>query len=105
TADNVLNAAEAGGTVAVTGQVGGDFNTGDTVTLTINGNTYTGTVNATGNYSIDVPGSDLAADPDVTVDASVTTTDGAGNSASATDTQVYSVDTTLPVPTITVDDI
>ncbi|MBD2654614.1 DUF4347 domain-containing protein, partial [Synechocystis sp. FACHB-383] len=38
TADNVVNAAEAGGNVAITGTVGGEFNTGDTVTLVINGN-------------------------------------------------------------------
>uniref|UniRef100_UPI003D64E510 Ig-like domain-containing protein n=1 Tax=Tenacibaculum halocynthiae TaxID=1254437 RepID=UPI003D64E510 len=105
TADNILNAAEAGTTIAVTGTVGGDFNVGDTVTLVVNGNTYTGVVDASGNYSIDVPGSDLAADGDITVDASVSTTDGSGNTATANDTQVYSVDTVLPVPTISVDDI
>ena len=37
TADDVINAAEAGGTVAITGTVGGDVQDGDTVTLTING--------------------------------------------------------------------
>ena len=37
TADNIVNAAEAGGTVAVTGTVGGDVQVGDTVTLTVNG--------------------------------------------------------------------
>jgi hypothetical protein len=79
TGDNVLNAAEAGGTVAITGTVGGEFNTGDTVTLTVNGNTYTGTVDAGGLFSINVPGSALAADPDATIDASISTTDAAGN--------------------------
>ncbi|WP_036153760.1 Ig-like domain-containing protein [Maribacter forsetii] len=105
TADNILNAAEAGADVAVTGTVSGDFNTGDTVTLTVDGTDYTGTVDALGAYSIDVPGSKLAADGDTTVDGSVTTTDTAGNSASATDTQLYSVDTTLPVPVLDIDDI
>ena len=88
TADNIVNAAEAGGTVAVTGTVGGDVQDGDTVTLTVNGTAYTGTV-ASGAFSIDVAGSDLAADADTTVDASVTTTDAAGNSTTATDTQAY----------------
>ena len=37
TGDNIVNAAEAGGTVAVTGTVGGDVQVGDTVTLTVNG--------------------------------------------------------------------
>ena len=67
TADNIVNAAEAGGTVAVTGTVGGDVQDGDTVTLTVNGITYTGAV-AGGAFSIDVAGCDLAADPDTTVD-------------------------------------
>ncbi|MEP0086368.1 MAG: Ig-like domain-containing protein [Maribacter dokdonensis] len=108
TADNILNAAEASADVAVTGTVSGDFNTGDTVTLTVDGTDYTGTVDAAGDYSIDVPGSKLAADPDTTVDGSVTTTDTAGNSATATDTQVYSVDTTSPaiaINVVAVDDI
>ncbi len=104
TADNVLNAAEAGGTVAVTGTVGGDVQDGDTVTLTINGATYTGPV-ASGAFSIDVPGSALTADDNVTVDASVTTTDIAGNSTTANDTQTYSVDTTPPPASITLDAI
>ena len=41
TADDIINAAEAGGTVAITGTVGGDAKVGDTVTLTVNGNTST----------------------------------------------------------------
>src|SRR5262245_23713506 len=103
TADNVVNAAEAGGTVAVAGTVGGDVQVGDTVTLAINGNTYTGAVQAGGTFSIDVVGSDLAADADHAVDASVTTTDAAGNSATAAATQSYTVDTVLPVASIALD--
>ncbi|QWX84635.1 Ig-like domain-containing protein [Cellulophaga sp. HaHaR_3_176] len=108
TADNVLNAAEAGANVAVTGTVTGDFNTGDTVTLTVDGTDYTGNVDVLGAYSIDIPGSKLAADPDTTVDGSVTTTDGAGNQGTVTDTQVYTVDTLSPaisINVIAVDDI
>ena len=61
TADNVVNAAEAGATVAVTGTVGGDVQVGDTVTLTVNGApAYTGLVQADLTFSIDVAGSDLA---------------------------------------------
>ncbi|WP_345974265.1 hypothetical protein [Sulfurimonas sp. HSL3-7] len=55
-------------------------------------------VDAAGHFSINVAGSDLAAD--TTVSASVATTDAAGNPGSATDTETYTVDTTLPVPTI-----
>src|SRR5207247_2167526 len=108
TADNVLNAAEAGSTIAVTGTVGGDVQSGDTVTLTVNGNAYTGTVTSS-TFSINVAGSDLAADADHTVDASVSTTDAAGNSTTATASHLYSVDTTvtasLAVNAITADNI
>ncbi|MEP3374617.1 MAG: Ig-like domain-containing protein, partial [Maribacter dokdonensis] len=48
TADNILNATEAAADVTVTGTVSGDFNTGDTVTLTVDGTDYTGTVDAVG---------------------------------------------------------
>ncbi|WP_274635500.1 Ig-like domain-containing protein, partial [Tenacibaculum sp. L6] len=89
TADNIVNASEAGSTIPVTGTVGGDFNTGDTVTLTVNGNTYTGTVDASGNYSINVPGSELAADPDATVDGSFLSY----ATCSTNTSHVYNVDT------------
>src|SRR6202008_1250849 len=52
TADDVINASEAGGTIAITGVVGGEANVGDTVTLTVNGNTYTGTVAAGNTFLI-----------------------------------------------------
>ena len=87
TADDVINAAEAGGTVAITGTVGGDAAVGDTVTLTVNGVTYTGTVVAGNTFSINVAGADLAADADVTIDASITKTDAAGNVGTGTDTE------------------
>ncbi|WP_244462887.1 hypothetical protein, partial [Aeromonas sanarellii] len=49
-----------------------------------------------GRFTILVAGSDLAADSDRTIDASVTSTDAAGNSATATDSEGYGVDTTAP---------
>ncbi|MDO6813563.1 gliding motility-associated C-terminal domain-containing protein, partial [Tenacibaculum soleae] len=94
TEDNILSAAEAGGTVAVTGRVTGDFNEGDTVILTVNGTDYTGTVDVLGNYSINIPGLELALDGDITVDGSVTTTNGIGNIGTATDVQIYSLEDT-----------
>ena len=45
--------------MAITGTVGGDAAPGDTVTLTVNGNTYTGTVAAGNTFSINVAGADL----------------------------------------------
>ncbi|MBT9190562.1 Ig-like domain-containing protein, partial [Zobellia russellii] len=105
TADNVLNAAEAGADVAVTGTVSGDFNAGDTVTLTVDGTDYTGTVDASGDFSINIPGSALAADGDSTVDGSISTTDINGNTGTSTETKIYSVDVIAPVVTVIVDDI
>ena len=76
TADDIINATEAAGTVAITGSVGGDAAQGDTVSFTINGTAYSGTVDSSSNFSIDVAGSDLAAD--TSFDATVTGTDNAG---------------------------
>ena len=101
TADDVINAAEAGGTVAITGTVGGEANVGDTVTLTVNGTAYTGTVAAGNTFSINVPGAQLVADADFTIDASISSTDAAGNVGTGTDTESYTVDVTAPAPTVT----
>ncbi|WP_206667175.1 Ig-like domain-containing protein, partial [Aeromonas media] len=96
TPDDVINAAEAGQQIPVSGTVTGEFNEGDTVTLTVNGKPFTGPLDADGRFTILVAGSDLAADGNKTIDASVTSTDTAGNSATATDSEGYSVDTTAP---------
>jgi ribosomal protein L21E len=105
TADNIVNSAEASGNITVTGTVSGDFTTGDTVTLIINGVTTTGTVDSFGDFSIVVSGSDLALDADTTVAGSVTTTDTAGNIGTATNDKVYNVDADLPVPVLVINDI
>ncbi|MEX1667805.1 Ig-like domain-containing protein, partial [Zhongshania guokunii] len=107
TADDVVSAAEAGGTIDVTGSVAGDAAVGDTVSLTINGNDYSGIVQADNTFSIAVAGADLAAD--TSFDATVTGTDGAGNPFTATTTSIHSVDTsaaaTINVDSITPDDV
>jgi large repetitive protein len=104
TADNVVNISE-GATAAlpITGTVSGQFNTGDTVSIVVNGKTFTGTVNALGAFSIDVPGADLLADADTTIAASLSTTDAAGNPSNVSDTQAYTKDTVAPVATLTLD--
>ena len=104
TADDVINAAEAGQNIAISGTVGGDAKVGDTVTLTVNGVNYTGLVLAGKVFSIAVPGSGLVADSDKVIDASVSSTDAAGNSASASDTESYTVDTTTPAVTVDIVD-
>ena len=80
----------AGTSVAITGTVGGDVADSDIITLTVNGVAYTGTSTG-GVFSIDVAGSGLLADPDLTVDASVTATDASGNATTATADQAYTV--------------
>ena len=101
TADNVINAQESNSSIDITGSVSGDFNAGDIVTLDVNGTQHTGVVDAKGHYSIAVPGSELIADADQKIEASVAVTDSAGNSAHATADVTYQVDTQVSVPTIT----
>ncbi|VCX19141.1 hypothetical protein BANRA_03210 [Acinetobacter baumannii] len=94
TADNILDATEAGGTVTLTGtltNVPADATTTGVV-VTINGNDYTATVDAiAGTWTVNVAGNDLALDPDLTVDAKATFTDLAGNSSTLQDTQTYTL--------------
>ncbi len=101
TGDNVINAQESNSSIDITGSVSGDYNAGDIVTLDVNGTQHTGVVDAKGHYSIAVPGSELIADADQKIEASVAVTDSAGNSAHATADVTYQVDTQVSVPTIT----
>ncbi|KFX03323.1 hemagglutinin, partial [Pectobacterium betavasculorum] len=104
TSDNVINAAESGQTIAVTGQVDNDVKAGDTVTVTVGTETYQTTVNADGKtWSVNVPGSVLAANSDVS--ATVTTRDTAGNVTTANTSHAYGVDTDAPTASITIDDV
>ena len=101
TPDNIINAAESGQTIAVTGTAGGDAKAGDAVALVVNGNTYTGTLNAGLTYSIAVPGSDLAAD--ATIDAQVFVSDPAGNTATGATIHTHAVDTAATgAPTVVI---
>ncbi|WP_194430659.1 Ig-like domain-containing protein [Pectobacterium carotovorum] len=104
TSDNVINAAESGQTIAVTGKVDHDVKAGDTVTVKVGNGTYQTTVNADGKtWSVNVPGSVLAANGDVS--ASVTTRDPAGNVTTANTTHAYGVDTVAPAASITIDNV
>ncbi|WP_163132570.1 VCBS domain-containing protein [Agarivorans sp. Alg241-V36] len=99
TADNIINAQESHTSVNITGQVGGDVHQGDVVTLSINQQSYTGTVDSHGQFSIVVAGSELASDSSVS--ASVSTVDNAGNKANATQTLHYDTDLQVGRPSIT----
>ncbi|MFE8115297.1 retention module-containing protein, partial [Brenneria goodwinii] len=104
TADNVINAAESGQTINVTGQVGANVQAGDTVTVTVGGESYQTTVNADGGtWSVNVPGSVLAGNS--SVNATVTTADTAGNTATANASHGYEVDVTAPEASITIDPV
>ncbi|WP_417172427.1 VCBS domain-containing protein, partial [Vibrio alginolyticus] len=117
TQDNVINAVESGQTIAITGTVTGDYHTGDMVSLKINGATIsslTGSVDASGHFSIPVAGSILEhanihtsyangqSGSIHSIEATIITTDAVGNVGSATTgSQVFSVDTHVSLPTIT----
>ncbi|HFV0512323.1 TPA: Ig-like domain-containing protein [Escherichia coli] len=94
--DDILNAAEAGNPLTISGSSTAEA--GQTVTVTLNGVTYTGTVLADGSWSVSVPTADLSnlTASQYTVSASVS--DKAGNPATAT--HGLAVDLTVPVLTI-----
>lgn len=105
TSDNTINSTEIAGDILVTGSTS-DTQPGDTVTLTVNGTHYTGTVALDGGYSINVPGSSLAGSDSLLV--SVTTHDASGNPVEGSANHAYSVDTTAPavaIATIAGDDL
>jgi hypothetical protein len=92
TEDDVINAAESGQTIAVTGTAtGGDISENDVVIMTINGTDYETTVDANGNWSVNVAGNDLANDTEFEV--SVASTDGAGNPVISRGSSTHTVDT------------
>ncbi|MGV2988222.1 VCBS domain-containing protein, partial [Vibrio sp. E150_011] len=104
TSDNIINAAESGSMVDVTGTVTGDYNTGDTLTLEVDGHTHTAQVNADGSFSIPVPGAELQGAQQLSVE--ITTTDLAGNTVTPTPTvKHYDVDIDKPNLTIGLTDI
>ena len=90
--DNIVNAAEAGGTVAITGTVGGDVQVGDTVTLTVNGITYTGTVRPAARSASTSPAATWRPMRPTSRPASRRPTRRA-TPTTATDDQTYTVDT------------
>ncbi|WP_413499318.1 Ig-like domain-containing protein [Buttiauxella gaviniae] len=105
--DDIINAAESQQqTTNVTGTVGGDARVHDVVTLTVNGHEFTGTVQPLPDgqlgYSIPVNTADLANGQQV--HASITTTDYAGNTATATADHTVTPDYVAEA-TITIDDI
>ncbi|MCK6928030.1 Ig-like domain-containing protein [Enterobacter roggenkampii] len=104
--DDVINAAEAGSPLVINGS-SAQFASGTQVTVTLNGKTYTATIQSDGTWTTTVPAADVGALADgARYQVSVSAQDSAGNSASAT--HGISVDTTAPVVsigTLSVDDM
>ncbi|OVZ98202.1 adhesin [Yersinia frederiksenii] len=85
TGDNLINAAEAAAGVTVSG-TSSNVNAGQTVTLMLNGKTYTATVGVGGNWSTQIPAGDLAQLADGTAALSASVMDAAGNTINSTTT-------------------
>ncbi|GHL45308.1 hypothetical protein ECZU29_01580 [Escherichia coli] len=103
--DDIINAAEAGVAQTISGQVTGAED-GDTITITLGGNTYTATVGSNLTWSVSVPAADIQAlgNGDLTVSASVTNQNG--NTGSGT--RDITIDANLPglrVDTVAGDDV
>ncbi|EOZ7506307.1 Ig-like domain-containing protein [Enterobacter hormaechei] len=93
--DDVINAAEAGASLVINGS-SAQFASGTQVTITLNGKSYTATIQSDGSWTTTVPAADVGTLADgASYQVSVSAQDSAGNSASATHT--ISVDTTAPV--------
>lgn len=103
--DDVINTAEKGADLTLSGSTSG-IESGQTVTVTFGGKTYTASVAANGSWSVTVPAADLATLPDGAANVQASVSSASGNSASAT--HAYSVDAsapTLTINTIASDDI
>ncbi|MEQ9887086.1 Ig-like domain-containing protein [Pectobacterium zantedeschiae] len=97
--DGKLSLADAlpGGTLS--GQTGLSSNVGQTVSVSINGTSFPATVNANGSWTLSLDSTTLINIPDGTATFTVTVTDGAGNTSSASGTADI-LTTTLPAATL-----
>lgn len=91
--DNIINASEAAAGVTVSGT--STAQTGQTLTVTLNGTNYQTTVQTDGSWSLTLPASDLTALANNGYTLTATVSDLAGNLGSAS--KGVTVDTTAPV--------
>ncbi|MCV7761272.1 Ig-like domain-containing protein, partial [Pluralibacter gergoviae] len=96
TKDNIVNAAEHGADLSVTGKTTAE--PGQTVTVTLNGKNYTATVGTDGNWSVTVGAADVKNLADGNQNISVSISDKAGNAGSAK--ADFTVDTAAPAVTV-----
>ncbi|HGH4610578.1 TPA: Ig-like domain-containing protein [Enterobacter chengduensis] len=103
--DDVVNIAEHGQALIVSGKVTG-AQAGDVITVTLNGKDYTAMLDASGSWSVGVPAADVGALANGNQTISATLTDKAGNST--TETHEFDVSLTAPaiaINTLAVDDV
>ncbi|MGI3210089.1 Ig-like domain-containing protein [Roseovarius tibetensis] len=99
--DGIVNTAEQDAGITITGTT--DAEDGQEVTVTVAGETYTGTASG-GAWSVDIPAGDLAAlSDDETIAVEATVEDAAGNPAATPATATF--DTDFSAPTITLDPV
>ncbi|WP_075183661.1 Ig-like domain-containing protein, partial [Pantoea sp. 1.19] len=95
--DDIINLAEHGQALIVTGRATG-AEAGDVVTLTLNGKTYSGILDAQGNWRIGLTASDVMALADGETSLTAQIVDRAGNGAEAS----RDFNVALSVPTLTI---
>ncbi|HDS1154332.1 TPA: Ig-like domain-containing protein, partial [Pluralibacter gergoviae] len=95
-ADNMLNAAEAGQPLTLSGTSSAEA--GQTVNVTFNGHDYTATVGTNGRWTLQVPADDMRGIANGDAPVTATITDRAGNPANAGVSVL--VDTAVPEVTI-----
>lgn len=97
-ANDVINAAEAGADVVVSGTTT-DAEAGQIITVTLNGKTYTTPVLADGTWTKTIPAADITALPDGAVTIKADVTDTLGNAAPQASHEI-AVDKTAPLAPI-----
>jgi len=97
--DGYVNGAEAAADIAVTGTAS-ISEAGNTVTVTVNGQPYTGIVAANGQWTVTIPAGALAGVPDGQYPVTVQLADAAGNSTTITSNVQLATDP-ASAPTIT----
>ena len=91
TSDDTISAAESESIVKVTGNVGFDASAGDKVTFTVNNNNYEAIVTGSKTWSVDVLGSDLAADTSFVATVTIIIEGGANITATTTSTHTVNL--------------
>ncbi|WP_342323955.1 Ig-like domain-containing protein [Kosakonia sp. BYX6] len=106
--DDFINQSEAQSLVQISG-TSTNLESGQPLTVTLNGKTYDTTVNADGTWSVNVLPADLAVVQDGTQIITVTASDAAGNSASANHSVTFAAQPasqpTITINTVAQDDV